>query len=264
MATDASNPRFGLDLSSDVQEGNGPMELNLRGRETLAMSCRENELPSRKPHGFVAGNSTIILVLSAAPDHVKAEMGNNAAGNSRISTVQFFFFSRGSLMQALAWGLSVRSKCSGGIAWREQGAEGRKGELEKKNGNGNLKLLITRNSSLISSRARFSRALSFPSYFTQIRLLKSRAPPSFLNLKKMLRNRAHQNQNKMPPTLKLSPEIDLKTVETMREKGIRFESGSADRMGDVMSAFAEFYVDFDPCWRQVYKMGFPGKLMLSK
>ena len=35
----------------------------------------------------------------------------------------------------------------------------------------------------------------------------------------------------------------------MREKGIRLESASGDRMGDVMSAFAEFYVDFDPCWR---------------
>ena len=53
----------------------------------------------------------------------------------------------------------------------------------------------------------------------------------------------------MPKTLKLSPEIDPKTVETMREKGIRLESASADRMGDVMDAFSESYVDFDPCWR---------------
>ena len=52
-----------------------------------------------------------------------------------------------------------------------------------------------------------------------------------------------------PATLELSPEIDPKTLETMREKGIRFEFASGDRMGDVMSAFAEFYVDFDPCWR---------------
>ena len=50
-------------------------------------------------------------------------------------------------------------------------------------------------------------------------------------------------------TLELSPEIDPKTLETMREKGIRFEFASEDRMGEVMRAFSDFYVEYDPCWR---------------
>ena len=29
----------------------------------------------------------------------------------------------------------------------------------------------------------------------------------------------------------------------------RFEFASEDRMGEVMSAFADFYVEYDPCWR---------------
>ena len=49
--------------------------------------------------------------------------------------------------------------------------------------------------------------------------------------------------------LELAPDIDPKTLDAMREKGIRLELASGDRMGDVMSAFTEFYVDHDPCWR---------------